>query len=161
MPCSPSQRITHGVARCAWRRIVPLWQHHCTRLLPRHPPARTNINWLAALDVLNAGDNLPYQTSGKDTTSDFTGSIDDWRIAIAWGRMLIALGCAVGGNNTSSVYPSHPSRHPNGHPRPRTHKQVTFPTTHRPSMQSAPAHVWPDPFAGGRHRVRDAPRKLQ
>ena len=107
MPCSPSRRITYGVARRAWRRIVPLWQHHRTGPLPRHLPARTHINWLAALDAINAGDNLPYQTSGKDTTSDFTGSIDDWRVAIAWGRMLIAL---TSGVNNSPPYP-HPQPH--------------------------------------------------
>src|SRR5260221_2617464 len=128
MPCSPSLRITHGVARCAWRRIVPLWQHHCTGLLPRHPPARTNINWLAALDVLDAGDNLPYQTSGKDTTSDFTGSIDDWRVAIAWGRMLIALTYKV---NNSPPY-SHPQPHAPHPSRPQPQLHAYHNHRHRP-----------------------------
>ncbi len=34
--------------------------------------------------VFNAVNNLPYQTSGKYTTSDFTGRVNDWRVAIAW-----------------------------------------------------------------------------
>lgn len=58
---------------------------------PREPTSPSPY-WLAALDVLNAGDNLPCQTSGKDnTSSDSTSSIDGWPVAIAWGRTLVAL----------------------------------------------------------------------
>ena len=56
----------------------------CTLCLASHCSSFGNITRMRLLHVLNAVDNFPYQTSGKDTTVDFTGSINDWRIAIAW-----------------------------------------------------------------------------
>jgi hypothetical protein len=66
------------------RSSLAIPQHHRARPLPCNPPARTHVDWLAAPHVLNAVDNLPYQTRGKYTTSDFTGRFNDWRVAIAW-----------------------------------------------------------------------------
>ena len=84
---------------------------------PREPTSPSPY-WLAALDVFNAGDNLPCQTSGKDTTSsDSTSSISDWRVAIAWGRTLVALAyeatkkqqSTLPSPATSTARPSSPS----------------------------------------------------
>ena len=75
---------------------------------PREPTSPSPY-WLAALDVLNAGDNLLCQTSGRDTTSsDSTSSIDDWRVAIAWGRTLVALAYEA----TKKQQPTLPSPSP-------------------------------------------------
>ncbi|KAI0315042.1 hypothetical protein OF83DRAFT_1062782 [Amylostereum chailletii] len=41
--------------------------------------------WLAALDVFETGENLPCRTSGN------TFDVEDWRMAIVWGRTLICL----------------------------------------------------------------------
>ena len=60
---------------------------------PREPTTPSPY-WLAALDVFNAGDNLPCQTYGNDISSDAT-SADDWRVAIAWGRTLAATANAI------------------------------------------------------------------
>ncbi|KAI0285639.1 hypothetical protein BC826DRAFT_1109210 [Russula brevipes] len=53
-------------------------------------PTTPSSYWLAALDVFNAGDNLPCRTNGDDGPSD-AASADNWRVAIAWGRTLVAL----------------------------------------------------------------------
>jgi hypothetical protein len=53
-------------------------------------PTTPSSYWLAALDVFNAGDNLPCRTNGDDSPSD-AASADNWRVAIAWGRTLVAL----------------------------------------------------------------------
>ena len=66
--------------------------------LPREPTTPSPY-WLAALDVLNAGDNLPcltdgthaYSSSFYDAAGGVSASADDWRVAIAWGRTLVAL----------------------------------------------------------------------
>ena len=67
--------------------------------LPREPTT-PSAYWLAALDVLNAGDSLPCQTNGThayspssfdDDARSTSASADDWRVAIAWGRTLVAL----------------------------------------------------------------------
>ena len=67
--------------------------------LPREPTT-PSAYWLAALDVLNAGDSLPCQTDGThayssssydDAAGSASASADDWRVAIAWGRTLVAL----------------------------------------------------------------------
>ena len=46
--------------------------------------------WLAALDVFDAGDNLPSHAISTDPCDD-TAGVDDWRVAIAWGRTLVSL----------------------------------------------------------------------
>jgi hypothetical protein len=58
---------------------------------PREPTTPSPY-WLTTLDVFNAGDNLPCQTTGNDVSSDAT-STDDWCVTIAWGFMLVALAC--------------------------------------------------------------------
>jgi hypothetical protein len=63
--CDESPMMLHTMLGVA---LFLFWQHHRAR--PLH--------------VLNTVDNLPCQTSGKDTTADFTGTINDWRVAIAW-----------------------------------------------------------------------------
>ncbi|KAG6865646.1 hypothetical protein C0991_000565 [Blastosporella zonata] len=42
--------------------------------------------WLAALDVLETGENLPSRTSGRG--GEFP---DDWQMAIIWGRTLVCI----------------------------------------------------------------------
>lgn len=81
--------------------------------LPREPTTPSPY-WLAALDVLNAGDNLPSQTNGAhayaspsyDATG--SGSADDWRVAIAWGRTLVALAYEATKRSPSTSSPSPP-----------------------------------------------------
>ena len=52
-------------------------------------PTAPDFYWRAALDVFDAGDNLPSHTVGDSfNTSDHP---DDWRMAIAWGRTHVAL----------------------------------------------------------------------
>ncbi|KAI0258658.1 hypothetical protein BC834DRAFT_835112 [Gloeopeniophorella convolvens] len=53
-------------------------------------PAVPSLYWLAALDVFNACDNLPSRTSGVAIGAGPT-TADDWRIAVAWGRILVCL----------------------------------------------------------------------
>ncbi|KAH9958834.1 hypothetical protein BC827DRAFT_541589 [Russula dissimulans] len=57
--------------------------------LSREPTTPTPY-WRAALDVFNAGENLPCQTRGADPTDD-DGNEHNWRLAIVWGRTLVAL----------------------------------------------------------------------
>jgi hypothetical protein len=47
-----------------------------------HEPTTSLLYWLTTLDVFNAGDNLPCQTTGNDVSLDAT-STDDWRVTIA------------------------------------------------------------------------------
>ncbi|KAH9986683.1 hypothetical protein BJV74DRAFT_844344 [Russula compacta] len=56
--------------------------------------------WLAALDVFDAGENLPCQTSGGNNHHNNADGADDddsekvnnnWRVAIVWGRTLVSL----------------------------------------------------------------------
>jgi len=77
-----------GVALFLFGNIIA--QDPSLAIRPREPTSPLPY-WLAALDVLNAGDNLPCQTSGKDTTASDSTSVDDWPVAIAWGRTLVAL----------------------------------------------------------------------
>ncbi|KAF8270712.1 hypothetical protein EI94DRAFT_1448186, partial [Lactarius quietus] len=52
-------------------------------------PTAPDFYWRAALDVFDAGDNLPTHTAGDHLTSP--DHPDDWRMAIAWGRTLVSL----------------------------------------------------------------------
>ncbi|KAJ7068075.1 hypothetical protein C8F01DRAFT_1116782 [Mycena amicta] len=49
---------------------------------PTHPATY----WLAALDVFETGENLPSRTSGRGCVAP-----EDWRMAIVWGRTLLAV----------------------------------------------------------------------
>ena len=50
-------------------------------------PTAPDFYWRAALDVFDAGDNLPSHTDG----ATLTDHPDDWRMPIAWGRTIVAL----------------------------------------------------------------------
>lgn len=52
-------------------------------------PTAPDFYWRAALDVFDAGDNLPSDSTGNNFTNP--GHPDDWRMPIAWGRTLVAL----------------------------------------------------------------------
>ena len=97
----------------------------------------------SSMKVISLGETLPTPEYLLALHRSFTG-------AYSTRHIFTLVRCAAGGKYTSSVYPSHPNRHPSRHPRHRKRKQATYPTTHRPSMQSAPTHVWPDPFASRR-----------
>ncbi|KAF9482997.1 hypothetical protein BDN70DRAFT_918668 [Pholiota conissans] len=43
--------------------------------------------WLSAVDVFEIGENLPVRTNGRGCPS----APEDWRMAIVWGRTLVAL----------------------------------------------------------------------
>ncbi|KIY46382.1 hypothetical protein FISHEDRAFT_47375 [Fistulina hepatica ATCC 64428] len=44
--------------------------------------------WLAALDVFETGENLPWRTSSSLVDTD---APEDWRMALAWGRTLVCI----------------------------------------------------------------------
>ena len=90
--CGESPTALHAVLGVALFRFGNIISRDPSLAIRPREPTSPSPYWLAALDVLNAGDNLLCQTSGKDSTSsDSTSSIDDWRVAIAWGRTLVAL----------------------------------------------------------------------
>ncbi|KAH8989459.1 hypothetical protein EDB92DRAFT_870430 [Lactarius akahatsu] len=79
-------------------------------------PTAPDFYWRAALDVFDAGDNLPSHTTGNSFANP--DHPDDWRLAIAWGRTLVALAYDLTKSNggpsppsptspTSPVSPSH------------------------------------------------------
>ncbi|KAL6301736.1 hypothetical protein BKA93DRAFT_698270, partial [Sparassis latifolia] len=49
-------------------------------------PRDASAYWLGALDVFETGENLPSRTSGYGAND-----AEDWRMAIVWGRTLVAL----------------------------------------------------------------------
>ncbi|KAJ7228873.1 hypothetical protein GGX14DRAFT_692753 [Mycena pura] len=49
-------------------------------------PTNPATYWLAALDVFETGENLPSRTSGRGCQYP-----EDWRMAIVWGRTLLAV----------------------------------------------------------------------
>ncbi|ESK90336.1 hypothetical protein Moror_13765 [Moniliophthora roreri MCA 2997] len=49
-------------------------------------PSIPSIYWLAALDVFETGENLPSRTHGLGCDAP-----EDWRMAIVWGRTLVAI----------------------------------------------------------------------
>ena len=70
--------------------------------------------WLAALDVFDAGENLPCQTSGGNDNNNADGGADNddkgndnWRVAIVWGRTLVSL-----------AYDATKQQHPRSSPSP-------------------------------------------
>ncbi|KAI9510549.1 hypothetical protein F5148DRAFT_976587 [Russula earlei] len=80
-------------------------------------PLTPSPYWRAALDVFNAGDNLPCQTSGNDAPDDT--SEHNWRVAIAWGRTLVSLAYEATKHSpppspatARPSRPSHPPRYP-------------------------------------------------
>jgi hypothetical protein len=100
-------------------------------------PTTPSPYWLAALDVLNAGDNLPSRTDGAHayaSPSSYdaagSGSADDWRVAIAWGRTLVALAYEAAKRSPSTPSPSPP-------PSPATARAYLPPTSpHSPTSPS-------------------------
>jgi hypothetical protein len=124
---------------------------------PREPTTPSPY-WLAALDVFNAGDNLPCQTNGKDVSSDAT-SADDWRVAIAWGRTLVAL--AYEATKQQSTPPSPATARPLT-PRaqqPRPHN-ITLPPPARFHPRSPLAAITALRSAGGLAHTRATPPEL-
>jgi hypothetical protein len=101
----------HSLSFTFYIQFVPLAsivaQGHSLAIRP-HQPTSHLPHWLAALDVFNTADNLPCQTNGNtNSDSDFTSSIDGWRVAIPWDYMLIALAYKV---NSSPPQKSQLSR---------------------------------------------------
>jgi hypothetical protein len=89
---------------------------------PREPTTPSPY-WLT-LDVFNAGDNLPCQTTGNDVSSDAT-STDDWRVPIAWGRTLVALTYEV--TRQQSTLPSLATARPLTPRAQQPHPHTTIP----------------------------------
>jgi len=111
--------------------------------LQREPTAPSPY-WLAALDVLNAGDNLPSQTNDAHaytSPSSYdvarSGSADDWRVAIAWGHTLVALAHEATNRAPLTSSPSPP-------PSPTTARAYLPPaSSHSPVSLSSPSNPPP------------------
>ncbi|KAJ6581123.1 hypothetical protein B0H19DRAFT_1251370 [Mycena capillaripes] len=57
--------------------------------LPNEPSTAATY-WFAALDVFETGDALPSRTSGRGCES-----VEDWRMAVIWGRTLLCVADAA------------------------------------------------------------------
>ncbi|KAI0249667.1 hypothetical protein BJV78DRAFT_1129183 [Lactifluus subvellereus] len=88
-----------------------------TTLALSREPTTPSPYWLAALDVFDAGNNLPCHTGGNDSSD--SAADDDWRVAIAWGRSLVSLAYEA----TKSSPPPSPSPLAHSPSSPRSHTQ--------------------------------------
>ncbi|KAF8470284.1 hypothetical protein DFH94DRAFT_637821 [Russula ochroleuca] len=110
--------------------------------LPREPTTPSPY-WLAALDVFNAGDSLPCQTDGTHVypynapgTADI--SADDWRVAIAWGRTLVALAHEATKRSSSPSPPPSPATARAWLPPASAHASPHSPTSSSPPPRYQP-----------------------
>lgn len=102
--------------------------------------------WLSALDVFEAGDNLPNRTGVKGLATT-----EDWRMSIAWGRTLIRLAdemvSRTGASRSTTIDPRS-SRQPLLMEEPKWPKESPFsaimsrqpPVTRRLQLQAALPH---------------------
>jgi len=114
--------------------------------LSREPTTPTPY-WRAALDVFNAGENLPCQTRGTDPT-DEDGKEHNWRLAIVWGRTLVALA-------HEATKPSPPPSPATARPSPRA---APYPPRYPPRSPLAAIAAMHTP--GGLAHVRATPAEL-
>lgn len=86
--------------------------------LPGEPPSPVPY-WIAALDVFESGENLPTRVEGQHTNPmprqfNFSagGSVsppgEDWRMAIMWGRTLVAIATEIVDRNRGKPPPPPP-----------------------------------------------------
>ncbi|KAH9970955.1 hypothetical protein BGW80DRAFT_1324583 [Lactifluus volemus] len=68
-------------------------------------PNTPSSYWFSALDLFDAGDNLPCYTSGHPSCIPVPGP-DDWRVSIAWGRTLVSLAYQATKSSLSTPPPS-------------------------------------------------------
>ncbi|KAI9440878.1 hypothetical protein H4582DRAFT_1811523, partial [Lactarius indigo] len=92
----------HAVLGVALFLFGNLIAQNSTLAISREPTA-PDFYWRAALDVFDASDNLPSHTTGDSFTNDHP---DDWRLAIAWGRTLVALAYDLTKSNGAPHPPS-------------------------------------------------------
>ena len=112
--------------------------------LPREPTTPSPY-WLAALDVLNAGDSLPCQTNGTHVYPyDAATGADDWRVAIAWGRTLVALAHEATKRSSSPSPPPSPATVRARLPSASASASASAPSSpHSPTASSPPQRYQP------------------
>ena len=96
----------HAVLGVALFLFGNLIAQNSTLAISREPTA-PDFYWRAALDVFDAGDNLPSHTTGDSFTKP--DHPDDWRMAIAWGRTHVALAYHLTKSKGVPPSPSSPS----------------------------------------------------
>ena len=99
----PQRRMSCLASHCSSGNIIA-WGHSLA-IRPHESTSPCRTGSLRPTSLTQAT-NLPCQTNGN-TTPDSTSSIDDWHVAIAWGRMLISPAYEV---NNSPPY-HHPQLH--------------------------------------------------
>ncbi|KAH9043993.1 hypothetical protein EDB84DRAFT_1266382 [Lactarius hengduanensis] len=104
---NPSSRDSptafHAVLGVALFLFGNLIAQNSSLAISREPTA-PDFYWRAALDVFDAGDNLPSHTTGNSFANP--DHPDDWRLAIAWGRTLVALAYDLTKSNGGPSPPS-------------------------------------------------------
>jgi hypothetical protein len=130
----------HAVLGVALFLFGNLIAQNSTLAISREPTA-PDFYWRAALDVFDAGDNLPSHTTGNNFTNP--GHPDDWRMAIAWGRTLVALAYHLT-KSTKAAHspPSSPSSplSPSHQRFPQRSPLAAIAAMHTPSFAHASAH---------------------
>ncbi|KAJ7286089.1 hypothetical protein C8J57DRAFT_1286692 [Mycena rebaudengoi] len=83
--CKESPTAFHAIFGTALFLFANLIAQDPTVALPDEPSTPAPY-WLAALDVFETGENLPSRTSGRGCES-----VEDWRMAVIWGRTLVCV----------------------------------------------------------------------
>ncbi len=127
----------HAVLGVALFLFGNLISQNSTLAISREPTA-PDFYWRAALDVFDAGDNIPHHSVTGDYGPDHP---DDWRLPITWGRTLVAL--ASNPNPSPPPSPLSPSSSPPRHRVAPRSPLAAIAAMRTPGFLAHPAHASP------------------